>query len=84
MSTTTHIAQQPPRTQHLFVVRLWQETDAVTASVQWRGSVKHVLTEQNYYFTHLPDLLTFITTMTIPTEAAAAAIVGKHSETVGQ
>lgn len=52
------------RTQHLFIVRLWQEADAVTATWQWRGSVKHVLTEQNHYFTQLPDLLAFIATIT--------------------
>lgn len=64
MPTTAYADPQPLRTQHLFIVRMWQESDAVTATWQWRGSVKHVLTEQNYYFTRLPDLLTFITTMT--------------------
>lgn len=68
MPTSAHFDPQPPRTQHLFIVRLWQETDAVTDSWQWRGSVKHVLTDQQHYFTRLPDLLAFITTMT----AAAA------------
>ncbi len=48
------------RPQHLFVVRMWQEADAVTATVQWRGSVKHPLSAECYYFTRLPDLLTFI------------------------
>lgn len=67
MPTTAHIAPITPqeqRSQHLFIVRLWQEADAVTATVQWRGLVKHVLSEQNHYFTHLPDLLAFISAMT--------------------
>jgi hypothetical protein len=52
------------RAQHLFVVRIWQEIDAVAATAQWRGSVKHVLSERNHHFTHLPDLLTFIAAVT--------------------
>ena len=64
MPTPAQPNLQPSRTQHLFIVRLWQEADAVTASWQWRGSVKHVLSEQNHYFTQLPDLLAFIATMT--------------------
>lgn len=60
------------RTQHLFVVRMWQEADAVTAIPQWRGSVKHVLSEQSHYFTQLPDLLNFITTVTDAAPATPA------------
>jgi len=60
-----------PRAQHLFVVRMWQEADAVTATLQWRGSVKHVLSEQNHYFTRLQDLLNFITRVTEANDAAA-------------
>lgn len=71
MLTPAHSDQQGARTQHLFMVRLWQEADAVTATVQWRGSVKHVLTEQTRYFTHLPDLLTFINAITMPSLSAA-------------
>jgi hypothetical protein len=52
------------RTQHLFVVRMWQEADAVTAIPQWRGSVKHILSEQQHYFVYLQDLLDFITGVT--------------------
>jgi hypothetical protein len=65
MTTTTQ------RTQHLFLVRMWQEADAVTATRQWRGSVKHVLSEQNHYFTRLQDLLNFITRVTEANDAAA-------------
>lgn len=60
------------RTQHLFVVRMWQEADAVTAIPQWRGSIKHVLSEQSHYFTQLPDLLNFITTVTDAAPATPA------------
>lgn len=63
MPTTAQPEPQFQRTQHLFIVRMWQEVDAVTATWQWRGSVKHVLTEQHHYFTRLPDLLSFITTV---------------------
>lgn len=75
MPTTAHFAPttgQQQRSQHLFIVRLWQEADAVTATVQWRGLVKHVLSEQNHYFTHLPDLLAFINTITQPLPNSAA------------
>ena len=54
MTTTAHCPA------HLFVVRMWQEADAVTATVQWRGSVKHPLSAECHYFTRLPDLLAFI------------------------
>ncbi len=54
MTTTAH------RPHHLFVVRMWQESDAVTATVQWRGLVRHPLSAECHYFTHLSDLLTFI------------------------
>ena len=52
------------RPQHLFVVRMWQEADAVTETVQWRGSVKYILSAECHYFTRLPDLLTFIAART--------------------
>lgn len=76
MPTTTHLApidSQEQRHQHLFIVRLWQEADAVTATVQWRGLVKHVLSEQNHYFTQLPDLLAFINAVTHPVAISAPA-----------
>lgn len=73
MPTTAHLEPVTPqeRSQHLFIVRLWQEADAVTATVQWRGQIKHVLSEQNHYFTHLPDLLAFINTITQPAVVSA-------------
>ena len=75
MPTTAHSDRHDQRNQHLFIVRLWQEADAVTATVQWRGLVKHVLTEQNHYFTQLPDLLAFISTITTPTPVAEETLV---------
>lgn len=47
------------RSQHVFVVRLWQETDA-NAPPQWRGVVNHVSFQQQLYFTSLADLMDFI------------------------
>jgi len=55
----TTIAQQ---TQQLFVVRLWQEPDHVTATLQWRGSVKHLQSEEQHYFASVPALLAYIAT----------------------
>lgn len=58
-----------PSTRHLFIIRIWQEADAVTATLHWRGSVKHMLSEECHYFTQLPDLLTFINAWTEGAEA---------------
>ncbi|GIK73370.1 MAG: hypothetical protein BroJett021_23580 [Chloroflexota bacterium] len=30
-----------PRSEHLFIVRVWWELDSVTATAQWRGSVQN-------------------------------------------
>jgi len=53
-----------PTTRHLFVVRMWQEADAVTTTLQWRGSVKHMHSDECHYFTQLADLLGFISAWT--------------------
>ena len=69
------------RPQHLFVVRMWQEADAVTATVQWRGSVKHPLSAECHYFTRLPDLLAFIAGViedVHPAIAGADAVPSSH------
>jgi hypothetical protein len=47
------------RQQHLFIVRMWQELGEETCS-EWRGSVKHVPSGQQLYFTSLADLDDFI------------------------
>ena len=61
---TTH------RTEHLFVIRMWQEPGAAELSGQpfqsmpndpgWRGSVQHIRSGERVYFTHLPDLNEFV------------------------
>ena len=48
------------RTQHLFVVRVWQESGDI-APGPWRGSVEHVRSGQRLYFVSLTDLADFIT-----------------------
>jgi hypothetical protein len=48
------------RSQHLFIVRMWQEPGAGKTS-QWRGSVEHVPSAQRLYFASLADLNDFIT-----------------------
>jgi len=68
MTTTTQ------RAQHLFLVRMWQETDAVTAIAQWRGSVTHMHSEQSHYFARLQDLVLFIATVTASTDTPDASV----------
>jgi hypothetical protein len=48
------------RSQHLFIVRMWQEVDSRKPD-QWRGSVEHVPSAQRLYFASLGDLNDFIT-----------------------
>lgn len=45
--------------QHLFVVRIWRESDLEQSPV-WRGMVEHVPFGQRMYFTSLNDLSDFI------------------------
>lgn len=58
------------RSEHLFVVRMWQEpasaemSEAPANSAQdrsdWRGTVQHILSGERVYFVQLPDLNAFI------------------------
>ena len=58
------------RTEHLFVIRMWQEPGAAELPGQpvlavpngpgWRGSAQHVRSGERVYFTQLPDLNEFI------------------------
>ncbi len=48
----------PCRSQHLFIVRLWNES--TTLPDQWRGSVEYTLTGQKFYFTSMEDMNDFI------------------------
>jgi hypothetical protein len=56
--TAPDVVQRP---EHLFVVRMWQESSR-RAPDQWRGSVEHVPSGQRLYFVSLGDLNAFITT----------------------
>jgi hypothetical protein len=53
------MSPNPSRLQHLFIVRLWSET-VPPQLVQWRGSVTHIPSGQQFYFTTLADLNDFI------------------------
>jgi len=48
------------RIEHLFVVRLWQESSRVAPPGQWRGSVEHVPSGRRIYFVALEELDAFI------------------------
>ena len=49
----------PKRLEHLFVVRIWEETGR-SKSNQWCGSVEHMPSRQKLYFTSIRDLNDFI------------------------
>ncbi len=50
------------RTEHLFIVRIWQEPGTVETGAEedWRGSVQHVRSGQRIHFRRLADLDDFI------------------------
>jgi hypothetical protein len=48
------------RSEHLFVVRIWQEPDRLGPERR-RGSIEHVPSGQRLYFTSLADMNDFIT-----------------------
>ncbi len=48
------------RSQHLFIVRMWQEPGK-SMPTGWRGAVEHVPSAQRLYFASLGDLNDFIT-----------------------
>lgn len=50
------------RTDHLFIVRIWQEPGSAEAAGEmiWRGSVQHVRSGERIYFRQLADLNEFI------------------------
>lgn len=50
------------RSNHLFIVRIWQEPGAVEAAGDegWRGSVQHVRSGERIYFRQFSDLNAFI------------------------
>ncbi len=48
------------RTEHLFIVRMWQEPSQAARAAHWRGYIEHVPSGQRLYFTSLTDLNDFI------------------------
>lgn len=54
------MSSSPDRSQHLFVVRIWQEASSVAPIAQWRGSVEHVTTGQRQFFADLHEIDRFI------------------------
>lgn len=54
------MTQPTPRSEHLFIVRMWRE-DARGGQGQWRGSVDHVASGHKHYFANTSDLVEFIT-----------------------
>jgi hypothetical protein len=53
------VSSSSERSQHLFLVHIWQEPGEEAAS-GWRGSVEHVPSRQRMYFKSLRDLNDFI------------------------
>jgi hypothetical protein len=51
------------RTEHLFIVRIWQETGQ-PAGAAWRGQVEHAPSRRRMYFSNLRDLDDFIAMVT--------------------
>jgi hypothetical protein len=51
------------RHKDAFLVNLWFESRGLDEpqSVEWRGSVEHLMTQQRRYFTDIVDLVTFLT-----------------------
>lgn len=48
------------RNEQVFMVRIWQEpSDMIPAGV-WRGSVKHIPSDKQTYFSSIEDLLRFL------------------------
>ena len=54
------------RHKDAFLVNLWFESPGggEPQSVEWRGSVEHLMTQQRRYFTDIVDLVTFLTAFT--------------------
>lgn len=46
-------------TEHVFVVRIWQQGEAGKASTL-RGSVEHISSQERRYISHLEDMVRFI------------------------
>jgi hypothetical protein len=53
------MSSNPKRSEHLFIVRIWQEPEQTRAG-EWRGSIEHVPSGQRLYFVSFNDLSDFI------------------------
>jgi len=63
-----------PRTEHLFIVRVWWEPDGVTATARWRGSVQNGpgqmgTTAKRRYFASWEELANYLAGMARQDEA---------------
>lgn len=55
------MTDQPSAHQHhLFVVRVWWETNDGNSPGEWRGSVEHVASRTKRYFRNMGKLTAFI------------------------
>jgi hemoglobin-like flavoprotein len=61
------------RSDHLFILRTWYESDAVTGAGQWRGMIEHPDSGQRRYFAHLDAVETFVTSQDAWLAAGAAS-----------
>lgn len=63
-----HTPSRCERTEHLFIVRIWYEPDAVTSVAQWRASVQNGA--ERRYFASWQEMMGYL--------AAHAASSGGH------
>lgn len=49
-----------PRQEHLFVIRIWEETGPQDSVSGWRGLAQHISSGQQVYFTSLRDMNDFM------------------------
>jgi len=54
------VAESIRRQEHLFVVRIWKESDHQGLGSGWRGLAQHISSGQQIYFTSLRDMNDFI------------------------
>ena len=70
--------EQPARTSHLFMLRLWPE-ELGSGQVDWRGSVQHVNSGEVRYFRSWPTFEAFVDELLRGTDAEGPVTdVGGH------
>lgn len=50
----------PDRTEQTFIIRFWYESDGITATAQWRGSVQCVLSRERRYFASWAEMAGYL------------------------